>query len=111
MSESTQAASVARDQCRGYDLCCVNCGVPLGGRHKLMCHAFAKAVTAERREREREAASAPSLWRALSAEYHREPNVGHGTGRNIAGARACYECRRIESLVLRCSQPKVSTDV
>lgn len=43
------AIVVRRDQCRGSDLCCANCGEPLGGKHSVLCHAYNKA----RREAER----------------------------------------------------------
>lgn len=39
---------VERGEVRGIDLCCVNCSVPLGGRHDVLCHTFAKKRKAAR---------------------------------------------------------------
>ena len=43
---------VRRDQCFGRTLACANCGVHEGGKHNVLCHAYAKA----RRDAERRAA-------------------------------------------------------
>ena len=48
-TEPAPWAVVKRDQCRGIDLCCVNCEVVWGGVHKVGCYSAAIAKQAYER--------------------------------------------------------------